>query len=653
MSIMDQGINFFRFFLSFLLVYVIWPVLLFKVTGEDWIERFLARFSRMVLLVIILGYFLVVVKLYELLSLFWVLVTLTVLLNLPAEKRWQMLKKSISNFYLWLFDVLDGRVNPLKIAGTRLRERFGRLLEMGSKLVPGKRQAFEIVLIGAVFITSGVVRFIEPFQHAAPAMSDSYVTLAWMKYIEHRILFQDGIYPQGFHIYLSVLHKFAGNDALYTLKYAGPLSGFLMVLGVYLFVSRLTGRALPGMTAAFMIGVMGQFLPLGWERQAATNSQEFALAFLLPAWHFAYRFLDTGKREHLWSAAVAFSIIGLVHSLVFAFLCVGLVFLFFAHLLIRMLAGVAGLWKLLFAVSLAGIIAALPIPLGFLLGKTFNKSSADFLMAKLQTNIPPVTFFDWMGIAGFILFLIYNVGWNRRKTELVKTLFAVFLGVASLLMYLLLGQITSNAVFVTRMGLLWSLMAAVGCGLFCWVILKLLPHRMIQLEPIVYLGFIISTVLYFQPGISQPYRMQYDSTVNQYLRISNQYTNTSWLMVSETEGYDLSLGHGWHYQLRDFLKDFDPAREILARLTNGQQEVLQNEDIFIFAEKKVYPVNIAEMKEELVQRSKDYTGLENWVRAYLANHQDMTVYYDDPDITVYHIHHPKTDKEKQREIWGS
>ena len=650
MPIVDQGTNLFRVGLSFFLVYVLWPVSLFKVSGQDWIERFFARFLRMVFLTIILGYVLVAVKLYELLSLFGILFALTVIHHLPAENRWQTLKEHISKSYLWFFDVLDGRVHPLKTMHTRLQQRATGLFPAVRGRWAGLGRIVEMGLFVAVFAAATIFRYIDPLRHAAPAMSDSYVTLAWMKYIDEKILFHDGIYPQGFHIYLSVLHKFAGNDALYTLKYAGPLNGVLMTLGVYLFVRRLSGRVVPGIVAAFMVGVMGQFLPLGWDRQAATNSQEFALVFLLPAWHYTARYLDTGRREHLWSAAAAFAVIGLVHSLVLAFLWAGLGCLLLAHFIMKFRTGLASLRKVLLAGGLAGIVAALPVPLGFLLGKSFNSSSAEFLTSSLQAGMPPLTFFDWMGLSGFVLFFIDIVLWKRKKPNLEPALFALLLGSASFLMYLFLGPLTRNAVLVTRIGLLWSLAAAVGCGLLIGVILKLLPGRIAGLESVVCLGLLIGAVLYFHPEYPRPYRVQYDSSVNQYLRISHQYTSTAWMMVSE-EGYPLALGEGWHYQLGEFLKDYNPARKTLARMVNGQPEELQVNDIFIFAEKKLYPGDMDAQKQESFLQ--DYAELANWVKIYMANHTDMTVYYSDPDITVYHIHHPQTEQEKQEEIWGA
>ncbi|MBW9234207.1 hypothetical protein JQK62_18440, partial [Leptospira santarosai] len=53
------------------------------------------------------------------------------------------------------------------------------------------------------------------------------------------------------------------------------------------------------------------------ERQAATNSQEFAFVFIFPALYFLIKYVCDKQKEDLKIGLICTAIIGLVHSLVF------------------------------------------------------------------------------------------------------------------------------------------------------------------------------------------------------------------------------------------------------------------------------------------------------------------------------------------------
>ena len=653
MPILDQGINLLRFVLTFVFVFVIWPNLMFRLTGEDWVERFFSGFIRMVALTIVLVYLLVIIKLYELLTVFFSLVAITVFLRLVAGKPAGSIHESVFNFILWIYDFLDGRVYSFSLLQARMRAMPAQMASAARNIVVNGRIVDEI-LLAAVLLAAAYMRFMTPLLHAAPLMSDSTVSLAWIKYIEQQTLFRDGIYPQGFILFMSGLHKFSKIDVLYILKYSGPLSGVLTTLSVYLFVRKLSGRAVPAIVAAFVLGVMGQFLTLEWDRQIASNSQEFALIFLLPAWYYILEYLETNRRDHFWMAMAAFAVIGFVHSLVLVFVWVGLGCLIFVHLLFHFSEGIGKPLKVLLACAVVGLISVLPLAIGLLFGRPFYSASAEFLTSMAQTALPDISNLDWLSCAGLVLFMLYTVLRQRTKQTLLRATFILVTGSASFLMYLYLGFLTHNAVLAARMGILWAMLATVGCGLGMGVILKLLPNRIFWMESVICFGFLIGTVVYVRPDYPQTYRMQYDSSVNQYLRISREYTATEWMMVSEAEGYALVLGRAWHMQLRVFLQQYNPTSKTLVSNINGE---LKTKDVFIFSEKKPYPVNVESLKTEIALREKnyveDYVQLAQWIDVYKENHQNLTVYYDDPDITVYQIHYVKTAKERNEQIWGN
>ena len=477
-----------------------------------------------------------------------------------------------------------------------------------------------------------------------------------MKYIDERMLFHDGIYPQGFHIYLSILHKFAACDALYILKYTGPLNGVLTTLGIYLLVVKLTGRKLPGILGAFVFGVLGGNLPLGWDRQSATNSQEFAMVFLLPAWYYAIAFLQTRNKQYLWTAAAAITVIGLVHTLILAYLWVGLVCLITAYLLLNFRQTFRSAVYLIAAGIVAGFIAALPMPIALLFGKKFHTESLAFLTRTMQTGIPILTLIDKLALVGFGLFLLISVWKRKTGSNLEVSLFIFFLGILSFLMYSLMGPLTGNVVLVTRLGILWSLLASVGIGIGTEALLRMIPGKQNTLRlsvfSVISLFLMVWAVTYFKPSPAQSYKMQYDAEVNQYLRISKEYNPSQWTMVSTIDGYDLVLGKGWSILLGDFLNWYNPQRSKLVRSVDGKEEILDVPDIFIFIQKKLFIVNMKEMEPILAQRVKDYAALEQWVANYRASHDNLSIYYQDDYIVIYQIHQPKSKADSFQEIWG-
>lgn len=652
-TILYQTPNLIRFLCSFLLVYMVWPAVMFRGKVDNFVDRLVSGYIKMVGLSIGLVYLLVVIKLYELLTLFLVLSVITLYKRLPPGNRWKFMQQSKTTLLLRLFDLIDGKVsllNLLQAIFAKIRIKISWPKGQFSK----SNITFALVFTGLLFYAL-YLRYYDAFTHAAPAMSDSYVTLAWMKYIEEKILFHDGIYPQGFHIYLSVLRKFAATDALYILKYCGPLNGVLCALGLGLMVLHITKQKWSALITFCVFGVAGQILPMEWVRQAATNSQEFALVFLAPAWYYGARFLQTGDKADLVTAAVAFTVIGLVHSLVWAFLWPGIICLIIAYLMVYRKAKLKVSGQLILAVGISGVISLIPLGVGLIMSKPFNSSSEQFLLSSLNGGIPPINYLDIVALSGFGLFFLVSMVRRNQKEKLALALFALLLGVSAFGAYELLGYLTKSAVLVARIGILWALVASFGVGLL-WesclqIFLSFLRWRKF-VEPFLFVIVVLGSLFYLGPSPAAPYKMQYDSSVNQYIRISQEFTPTDWLMVSNKEGYDLALGRGWSLPLVDFLNDFVPTSKELIGKINGKTEKIEDQDIFIFLEKKEFQVPLNSMEPTLKQRQINYTRLQQWLKSYQKTHNNLSVFYEDQDIEVYQIHQPRPNEQSFQDIWN-
>jgi hypothetical protein len=616
--------------------------------GDSRLDGLWKRFVYMVAFTIALVYCLVVADLYEVLS-FSCCAGLLVLRRLWLDPERKTSAEHLNiRLAVPLYDTLDGLAPAKERISGWSRQQISRLAAMCGSLA---NDAGHLVLLVAVLVYSAYLRYYDPLVHAAPAMSDAYVTLAWLKYVEQQALFHDGIYPQGFHIILSTLHKFAGQDALFTLKYAGPLTGVLTVCGIYFAVARFTGRRSAGLAAALVYGCLGAWLPADWSRQAATNSQEFALVFLAPAWYWSHKYLNGGKRSDWWAACCSFLIIGWVHTLVYAFLLVGLCCLGIAHLLGQWRTAIRRAWPLIQATLFSGVAMLLPLGIGLLLGKDFHQSSLEFINARVATSYPPVTWLDVVAMAGILLCPLLAIA-KRHRQRLVSFLFIALLGSSAFAIYEFLGPLTGNAVLVTRSNLLWALMVALGCGL-AWNFIWTLVTWLLRVKWADLLGVAAALSLVFwqiQPLPAMPYKMQTDAMVEQYLRIAGSVRPTEWMIIGPSEFYDLALGNGLHMEMTDLLRDYDPGRPGLLKTFAGED--LLTPDIFIYLEEHVFETSFSNLQAEYQRRKQEYPEIKQWLTTFAEYHANLSLYYQDADLQVWHIDQRQLLSEARIVLWN-
>ncbi len=631
-------------------LYVIAPRLIWPGLPGDHIDRFWQGLTRMVAFTIALVYCLVLSSLYEVLGLaFCIVLYLLWRCPDPVQRR-QLWQRTAGRVCTGLYDLLDGLIRPAQRIRQLLRTAtISMAAGCKSRLRHPANTAAD--LLGLIVLGySAWLRFQDAVLHAAPAMSDAYVTLAWMKYIERRVVFHDGIYPQGFHIVLSTLHKFAGQDALYTLKYAGPLCGVLTVFGIYYTTWKLTGRKTAGAFAALVYGALGAWLPLEWQRQASTNSQEFALIFVVPTWYWSHRFLMDGRRSDWWSAFASCLIVGWVHTLAYLFLVLGLACLGLTHLLTRWRAAWRHAPALIGAGAISACLAALPMGIGILLGREFHQTSLQFATSSLTMSQPAVTWVDCLPIVGVALFLLLALLRKERQLIVTAVLLVVLTGTA-FGFYRWAGPLSGNAVLATRSNLLWSLVSALDFGVTWAAICSLIDCRsqrlcMMEVSATTLVCCLALAIL--QPQPPEPYKMQPDNMVEQYLRISSEFRPTEWMIVSADEGYALALGQGYHMHLGDWLRSYSATGERLRSETTAGQEVMLTPHIFLFREKVVFWADFDHLTALYQQRTDEYLQLERWLREYGSAHDNLSLFYEDDTLEIWRIN--QTDLLESRRI---
>lgn len=636
-----------HYLFSYSLLILILPVFLFRKKIDSLDDFLVANYLKMILLLIVSGYILVTSKLFEVIS----IIVVFVCIFLWSFSKTTRNKQSPNPILKKTFDYLDGIFSMKKPFVKKwfiLKKR-----EIITYVLPRIKAVYviEAVIVLIVICFSGYIRFYDAFVNAAPPMADSYVTLAWMKYINFREIFHDGIYPQGFHLFLAYLLKFAPIDSLYILRYTGPLNTLLIAFFYYFVIRKLTGSTIGAIIALCIYGFWLPYTPFfQMERQAATNSQEFAFTFIFPTIYFLFKYYQTSNKACLKVFFCGTVIIGLVHSLALALigLLIGLVMLSFI-LIARKIS------KKMFIVSglsiLAVILSLLPFVLGFLIGKDVHSTSAEFLVDKVKQVSSPMLFTEDYAVLLFIFLTIppIFIKWTSKEMKTIA-LFSFLGGLAIFSLYYWGGVVTQSTLISARSVEFWSLIIPFCIGITCSLYTSWIKNKLL-LVVTTFLGLCIFVYLiYFNPTPIIPYKLEHNETIEQYFQIRKNYENRTWTIVSHEEGYPITYGYGYHMHLSDFLNDYDPKSKALTRFSTEKIDSGAADNIFILYEKQLFKVSIQNSVYSLLEpsykrREKDYKELKAWIEQHRQQGYRVDVFYEDKKIIIYHL---RNNKKKQR-----
>lgn len=658
-SIVNQLFHIGHYAFALWLLFIWYPKLVFSKVSHDWFIQIFSNGIRIVGIYIIIGYLLVGLKLFEVLA---IIATLVFILFrkyfLPNSGEMKM--DALAAFNARFYDLIETYYR-FKLAWKRIRLKT-LLVEKRKKTTKFRpNKLVPKLLLTFVFLLIFYVRFYDALVSVAPSMSDGSVTLAWAKYISKRILFHDGIYPQGFHIILAYLEKFAAINAMYIIKYTGPLNGTLIVVGIYFFISRLTGNRLAASVATVIYGLVGE--PLfghDWVRQSATNSQEFALVFLLPTFYFFIRFFQSGNKNDYWTGTIGCTVIGFIHSLILAYVGLGLGIL----MLMNLVMGVERKRKFWmgFVSGVCSVLVSTVIPfgIGLLLGRDFHASSAEFALQKLAVTFPTLEVWDILGIFSLLVIGVASILVKSVDAARWAYSFTFNFCFACLLLYYFAGPLLQSAVFSSRTGQPWVLSICILLGFLWNVVMSWIPRKEngkswfeIGLCSVLFFTIIFESRL--QPII--PYKMMWDSVAEQHLHIMDQNLPNSWVIFSQSDGYSMVLGNGFHQYISTLINNYDPEAFPLTKRGETSVDPNISYHIYIFEEKQVYRVDknadiYKQLKPEYERREKEYAMLRKWLKAYQSFNGDLQTFYEDEFIKVHYIYR-KVDKDSEKEVlWG-
>lgn len=643
-----------HYIIAFLTVFLLYPVLVYAQKKESLLDKLARNYLKMVFTIIVTGYFLVILKLYEVIGIILVLLMIYIVRTIRIGAVRNIIDH-IYEFNAYFYDCLDQKEDFRQDAARLVKEKARRIREKIRSAFQDPYSLITFFLLVAILFFSCYLRFYDAFVYPQPNMSDGAVTLSWIKEIEDRALFQDGIYPKGFSIYMATLNKFSFIDTLYILKYTGPFDEFLLLIGIYLFASRVSGRKAPGVLAVAIYGLFYQYLPGEFERQAATNSQEFGFVFLFPTLYFYLLYLRDGDKNDLITAFCGLSAAGLIHTVAFAFAGLGLAIETFLFLLLRFRKSGKTALRVAASGFLGIAVAAAPAAIGhYLLKIPFYSSSADYAGSFAELSLRTLGRREYLFLAVIgLLFLCLLVLAFQKSEHAIGVLFVALFTLAAFALYYAGGAVTGLQVVEDRSVELLSLLIPVAAGIVVFLILQPLRDRRVRslLEMAVCGGVAAYSVFFIRPEPIVPYKMINPSAVEQYLNISYGYLPTQWVIISYDETYDLVRGRGYHILTDDFLKRYSPDNRYLK--DNTTDEYYKEPYVFLYYEKNLFLDGVESMTYTTEKRKLYNAELKSWIDVHKSKYSNLNLYYQDQDFEVYLLDQSAFKDQTKKEMWAS
>jgi len=623
--------------------------------NQGWKDRLLISVIHSHLFFILVVHLLVAVHLYETLSLMTISIMAFVLIYRCKHRKEAI--TPIKKIMLSFMQATDQKEFLVRWVKEVLLSIINRIQEW-KKLIFNKisHNYFPLLVILILFFLSAAIRFHHSVTHYYYPSSDPYVHLKWVKLLGSNQIYIDGVYPFGFEAIISALHTIFNIDPYYILRFLGPLSAVFLVFTIYYVIRKHRPQEYSIAIFALLIYFISTFqFGFIW-RQYSSLSMEYGIIFVLPAIYFFLEYMKEKRIQSLLISMECFLLTILIHPYAAICLFVGYLVLFvfslkyfpFLHLL-KMVGGFA----------ITGIIGILPLAVGLLSGKEFHGESIDFVQSSLNVNSTSENRFSIESFLG--------------RTEYAHIL--VFLCV-SIFMFCILLLFRKKAWYAIYP---FPMYIAISCALFLlykaeWLGIPsvMLPYR-IEVTLVLLTSISISSFVAFIPKIKFRYivstlviisyiflsyktiptytlpkgnQLQYDESIEAYLKIKDEFSMQEWTIVSSIEEYPLAIDYGWHYNLTDFI----------INISNEEELKFPTKDVFLFVEKipvgtteKITSANVTDFSLPARGEVLDFYRLPEyrkilhektwyWIEGVQEKHPNLLkIYLDTPSFTVYHL----------------
>ncbi len=663
-----------RVVLVYLLVYIVFPALLTRTDAQfnGMLDRAFAGLVHATLLTIVIVHTLVFCQLYETFSLLAAYAVFIVAwLRMRGKSAATTAGELKVNALVQLLDLSEDRNGFLQSFTRAAKERYTdwkirQALRWGRML----RDPFIAFLPVTVLMGAAWTRLQYAIYHAAYSLSDAYEHLAWAKQLGMNVIYQDGIYPKGYHAIISAMAELSFIDPYWLVRFMGGIGTTVLVATVYYVTLRLSRSHAASLIALAVYGLVSDArFPSGLSRQEAALPQEYSLIFGLLALFFLCQFLRSHHNRFLLLFLEAVAITMLVHPYTTIYLVVWTGIVMGMHLLFRRVKLSMLARMVTYGVPMA-LLGAAPYLVGMLMGKKWFSAATQFVWEGIGNTPQPTAAWwtVWLTSNPFIdlalpLAAIAALSvFVRKYTGRLYVLIAASISSVMLLLYratdLGIPQLSEQS----RTGVFMAPFLAIVYGLGAIGIYRLLlPERTpvfklwkAWLSKGTALTACLGIVIYATPPLPPPQPVEYNAAAQGYLRIKAELPVMNWTIIGPSEQYQQVVGIGWHYDLLRFIQDFtmEDARN------PGFQLPIPTNHILLFIEKRSLldqtPVEHVDIGRELEPEGPDpykqyYRSPEqralleakawHWIEAYRQSHSGVSIFYEDEQLRIYHIEH--------------
>ncbi|HOV79229.1 MAG TPA: hypothetical protein PK728_03920 [Bacillota bacterium] len=648
----------------FILIYIYIPAQIIRFDREDtFLDKVFISLIYSNLITIIIVHFLAFLKLYEFFSLVFCYFAVYLAYSFIRGKSPFALADALGmKFVANLLDLSEGRLGLRGELRKYFKNWFCQIKAGTFSLIRNAfTNPFGGVFTVAVMAAAAYIRFRHSIIHAYFGASDPYFHLAWVKYLGLNEIYKDGVYPHGFEAIITSLSKIVFLDPYFIVRFIGPLTGLLIILSIYFITLKSFKNAHAALISIFIYGLItdSRFPSYVW-RQISALPMEYATIFLLPGIYFFNSYFKDKNLKFLLLASECLALTILIHPYVTYFLIVGyfiIIIINFNRLLDR------SLLRTVSFLAASVVMGITPMAIGLMTGKKFHdalgyvKESAkapannmfiDKLIISFSESNP---FLLILLICIAVIIAGYIAAFLLEKKKLYSQEHFM-IALITLMFYIMYRAEKFNLPEImdpVRIGIYLSIMAAVtyGSALNIFNIFLNKERYLFLLKSAVCLGVFL-VVFGFTNTVAAPDGdcLEYDETVNNYLKIKNKYPPLNWTIVSPVEQHSQSISYGWHYELWEFVDSF----------YNGSKELkFTTEYIFLFTEKIPLGSNrkiSADDVKKLPELSGNafehyYLNVENriileanaffWAENYIKKHNNVEIFYDGNYVRVYLI----------------
>ena len=147
--------------------------------------------------------------------------------------------------------------------------------------------------------------------------------------------------------------------------------------------------------------------------------------------------------------------------------------------------------------------------------------------------------------------------------------------------------------------------------------------------------------------------VQYESAARISTKIGDEFHRNEWLVVSPFQELAFTYGQGWHSELSEFVSEFTPSQ--VSRPTFSFP--YDSPHVFFFVERRPLLAGSPSLRRTAIWRyapaesrdkaaffygdpqgraSLEYRAAE-LLNAYAQSHKNLSLFYEDDDLVVYHL----------------